>query len=59
MERHTIIIETSGAAFEDAPASEVARILREMADDMEKDGMLSRPRDSNGNDCGYVYTHQL
>lgn len=53
-ERHTIIIETSGAAFEDAPASEIARILRDMADRIECCGILPAPRDINGNRCGSV-----
>lgn len=53
-ERHTIVIETNGAAFEDAPASEIARILREMADRIESHGILPVPRDINGNKCGSV-----
>lgn len=53
-ERHTIIIETYGAAFDDAPATEIARILREMADRIEFHGVLPVPRDINGNKCGSV-----
>lgn len=37
-ENITITIETDNAAFEDYPASEVARILRKLADDIERDG---------------------
>ena len=54
MERHTIIIETRGATFDDAPASEIARILREMADRIESTGFFPVPRDVNGNVCGSV-----
>jgi hypothetical protein len=56
MENVTITIETGSAAFEDSPASEVARILRDMAGRFERDG--ARPcltlRDINGNRCGLV-----
>ena len=55
-ERFTIVIETRGAAFADTPASEVARILREMADRMEDRGIFPVPRDINGNKCGSVKT---
>lgn len=55
-ERFTIVIQTGNAAFEDAPATEVARILRAMADRMESCGMLPVPRDANGNKCGSVTT---
>lgn len=58
-ERHTIIIETSNAAFDDAPASEIARILREMAARIEDAGILPVPRDSNGNKCGSVSFESL
>lgn len=58
-ERHTIVIETSGAAFDDAPASEIARILREMADRIESHGLLPVPRDVNGNKCGTVSVQQI
>ena len=58
-ERHTIVIETSGAAFEDAPAYEIARILREMAERIEYHGILSVPRDINGNKCGSVTIVQI
>lgn len=55
----TIEIETTGnAAFEDAPASEIARILRELAKRME-DGDFPEGdtpvRDINGNRCGSVF----
>jgi len=58
-ERHTIIIETSGAAFDDAPASEIARILRAMANRIEETGLLPVPRDLNGNKCGSVSFQEI
>lgn len=55
MERITITIETGNAAFEDAPASEIARILRGLADKLESNGTPpERLRDANGNTCGIV-----
>lgn len=55
MEHITIRIQTGNAAFEDAPASEVARILRELADGFEHDGIPAQTlRDVNGNTCGTV-----
>jgi hypothetical protein len=53
-EKITVVIETKNAAFEDAPASEIARILRDMASRVESVGFLPVPRDINGNICGYV-----
>ena len=53
-ERITIVIETGNAAFDDGPATEVAAILRRMADRMEETGVLPAPRDSNGNTVGSV-----
>lgn len=53
-ERHTIVIETGNAAFEEQPATEIGRILRAMADRIELCGVLPVPRDSNGNKCGSV-----
>lgn len=50
----TIVVNTANAAFEDAPASEVARILRTIADRMESHGIPPCPRDANGNKCGSV-----
>ena len=56
MEHIHINIETGNAAFEDAPASEIARILRKLADQFE-DGQFSQTiRDVNGNRCGEVIT---
>lgn len=59
MERITIIIEARGAAFDDAPASEIARILRAMAERMESHGIPPAPRDINGNVCGSVAVETL
>lgn len=58
-ERHTIIIETRGAAFDDAPATEIARILREMAQRIEFQGIFPVPRDINGNICGSVSFEEI
>ena len=64
MESVTITIETGSAAFADSPASEVARILRDLASRFERDGasycLTLRDingltlRDINGNRCGLV-----
>ena len=57
-----IEINCDNAAFEDGNCSiEVARILREMADDVEGDGQFEAmspkdPRDINGNKVGKFVT---
>jgi hypothetical protein len=54
MDRVTITLETGNAAFEDAPATEIARILRAQADLIEA-GMATDEtplRDINGNRVG-------
>ena len=49
----TIQIQMDNAAFTDAPASELARILRELAERIENDGQDECPlRDFNGNKVG-------
>lgn len=53
-ERHTIVIDTANAAFDGSPATEIARILRDMADRVEQTGILPVPVDINGNKCGSV-----
>jgi hypothetical protein len=54
-----IKIHTDNAAFEDGGGSEVARILRHLADEYEgaRHGFyICEPiRDSNGNTCGRSY----
>jgi len=55
IEQVRIVIETGNAAFDDAPATEIAAILRRMADRIEETGLLPVPRDSNGNKCGHVH----
>jgi hypothetical protein len=60
-EQITITIQTGNAAFEDAPASEVARILRDLADRFENEGALDATplRDHNGNKVGVVRIEPL
>jgi hypothetical protein len=59
-ERISVTLETNGnAAFEDSPATEIARILREAAKRIENgdfgsDGDGFRLNDINGNKCGRV-----
>ena len=56
----SIEINSGSAAFADAPHLETARILREIANNIENGGggvddYISTPiRDVNGNSCGYV-----
>ena len=58
-ERITIVIETGNAAFNDAPASELANVLRAMADRIEVAGIPPVPKDSNGNVVGSVTVEQI
>lgn len=57
-----LTIETVNAAFDDAPASEIARILRDLADKLERDGVPMdgrenwRLRDVNGNTVGTAWS---
>lgn len=59
MAKYGITIRTDNAAFEDSPETEVARILRKLADDIEARGLDSYTlRDINGNrvgDAGYEW----
>lgn len=51
----TIKITTGGAAFFDAPSTEVARVLRRLANDFETNGIPDqRLDDSTGKFCGEV-----
>ena len=56
MSTWTFIIEDDGAAFEDVPTAEIARILRRLADTFE--GGMEDPvgslQDCSGNSCGHV-----
>ncbi len=54
MEHIRINIETGNAAFESEPATEVARILRQLADRLEEGRHVQALRDINGNLCGEV-----
>lgn len=47
-----IEIEMNGAAFDDAPASELARILRAAAAEIEAGELPGGLRDINGNTVG-------
>ena len=48
-----IVIKMDNAAFEDEPITEAARILRVLAQDMEKFGATDKALlDSNGNTIG-------
>ena len=49
-----LTIETGNAAFEGSTASEIARILRCVADEFEQDGFSNHPRDINGNVVGTI-----
>jgi hypothetical protein len=60
MEGIEILITTENAAFEDSPATELARILHKLAECFERDGIPPyRLRDINGNTCGTVKVRQL
>lgn len=56
-----LTIETENAAFEETPASEIARILRGLAEKLERDGVPDGPdncwrlRDVNGNTVGTAW----
>ncbi|WP_299450050.1 hypothetical protein [uncultured Pigmentiphaga sp.] len=55
IEHITIKIETGNSAFEEFPAQEIARILRDLAGRFERDGLPPVAlRDFNGNLCGTV-----
>lgn len=52
-----IDLDTGNAAFDDDAGAEVARILRDLADRLERDGIggpLPKPADLNGNTVGAV-----
>ena len=50
----TLRIKSDNAAFEEEPITELARILRELADDLEGGNFPSSVRDYNGNKVGTV-----
>jgi hypothetical protein len=60
-ERIRIMIETRGAAFADAPMTEVARILRALANRAERDGLEDwlPLRCHNGNRIGELQIETL
>jgi hypothetical protein len=56
MQKITINIETINAAFDDAPALEVAAILRRLADRLDAgEAPPAKLYDANGNACGRCY----
>lgn len=59
-ERITITIETGNVAFDDHPATEVGRILRDLADRFEYQGVVpDHLRDINGNTVGSVLIKEI
>ena len=50
----SIEIENSGSAFDDSPDSELGRILRKLADQIENGTAPEVLHDLNGNKCGTV-----
>jgi hypothetical protein len=54
MLQFNLTINTTNAAFDIDPHAECARILREISDRMESNGIPPVPRDINGNRCGSV-----
>jgi hypothetical protein len=59
MERITITIKTGNAAFTDSPTAEIARILRRLAGQFERDGLPPKTlRDINGNAVGIVQVEE-
>lgn len=57
MQKFTVTIETGNAAFDETPASEIARILKQLAWELECEGVPARGdswtlHDVNGNRVG-------
>lgn len=48
----TLTISTANAAFDDQPATEIARILRDVAKRVEDGELSGNLRDVNGNGVG-------
>lgn len=55
----TVHIDCGNSAFQDAPATEIARILRTIANRVEAGDLDGRVRDYNGNTCGHFEAKQL
>jgi predicted deacylase len=51
----TLHFETGNAAFEDAPETEIARILRAVADRIDAGEHLAKIHDVNGNRIGEFF----
>lgn len=56
MSKYTVAIRMDNSAFEDDPGAELARILRRLADGLERGGIttaeVARLYDVNGNNVG-------
>lgn len=58
-ERITICFDTRTSGFEASPATEIAGVLRRMADRIEYSGILPAPKDRNGQVIGYTTVGEL
>jgi len=61
-EEVVIVVHTDSDAFAEEPASELARILRELATRFEQDGCIGGEKklpDLNGNTVGLVHINPL
>lgn len=55
--KFTLEINCNNAAFEDGATFEIARILRELADDLDAGHSTTVLRDANGNRVGQAELH--
>lgn len=56
--KFTLEIACDNAAFEDDATEEIARILRELADDLDAGHSTAVLRDANGNRVGLAALHE-
>jgi hypothetical protein len=52
MDRFILTVKTTNAAFEDDAPTEVARLLRDVAERLEDGSVSGKMRDVNGNTVG-------
>lgn len=57
--KFVVEIDTANDAFQPAPGEELARILRELADQVEVNVQGANLCDSNGNKCGYARAYSV